>query len=452
MNPVRADDDADQPLLADLAGIDRVVLEPAGLDAVELVLGGALQGLPAWVGVPAAGEHVLTDRENTPVGRIAPDPDGRGVVDALRPLPVGTGPQWDPAVRRPAREVRADLETMVKGRSVLAVVVDDDVPARADLDAIVARAADRGSAAVLLAIPASRGFVPRGRRGRIGSAGRVRAVRSVGGDLEKALSAGPVIPVVVPLPGGRVELLDEILSGYGATETIRLAALRDRATVERLATLEASFEREVRAIYPPPSATEVIAAGRSTDASRPNSGAVIFFTGLSGSGKSTIARALCDDLADGGAAVTLLDGDEVRQHLSAELGFDAESRARNIDRIAYVASLIAASGGIAVAAPIAPFAAGRAAARSMVADRAVFLLVFVDTPLDVCEARDRKGLYAAARSGDITEFTGISSPYEVPVDADVVIDTLTTGVEDAVATIRAAVEARISPRSEEDGE
>ena len=118
--------------------------------------------------------------------------------------------------------------------------------------------------------------------------------------------------------------------------------------------------------------------------------------------------------------MTLLDGDEVRQVLSAGLGYDAASRAANIERIAYVAALVAEHGGIAIAAPIAPFAAGRQHARELAERHGAFLLVHVSTPLAVCEARDRKGLYARARAGEIADFTGISSPYEVPDDADVV--------------------------------
>ena len=169
---------------------------------------------------------------------------------------------------------------------------------------------------------------------------------------------------------------------------------------------------------------------------------LVVFTGLSGSGKSTIARSLVAELEDGGSRrVTLLDGDEIRQHLSAELGFDVASRERNVERIGWVAALVARHGGVAVAAPIAPFAASRARVRAMAeADGSAFLLVWVSTPLAVCEARDRKGLYARARAGDVKDFTGISSPYEEPVDAELVIDTTTTGVEEAVARVRAALE------------
>ena len=170
---------------------------------------------------------------------------------------------------------------------------------------------------------------------------------------------------------------------------------------------------------------------------------MVLFTGLSGSGKSTIARVLAEELEDDGRRVTLLDGDEVRQHLSAELGFDAASRERNVERIGWVAAEVARHGGIAVAAPIAPFASSRARVRAMAEPNGPFLLVWVSTPLDVCEARDRKGLYARARAGEVADFTGISSPYEEPEDADLVLDTSITGVEQAVASIRALLEERL---------
>ncbi len=168
----------------------------------------------------------------------------------------------------------------------------------------------------------------------------------------------------------------------------------------------------------------------------------MFFTGLSGSGKSTVARALAAELEDDGQGTTLLDGDEVRQHLSKGLGFDRESRETNVERIGYVAALVAKHGGIAVAAPIAPFAAGRAKVRAMAEDAgARFVLVHVSTPLEVCEARDRKGFYARARAGEIAEFTGISSPYEEPDDAELVIDTSVVSVDTAVGAVRAHLSA-----------
>jgi sulfate adenylyltransferase len=148
--------------------------------------------------------------------------------------------------------------------------------------------------------------------------------------------------------------------------------------------------------------------------SRPR-GAVVFFTGLSGAGKSTLAQALIARLLESSSRpVTLLDGDLVRKHLSKGLGFSREDRDANVTRIGFVASEIARHGGIAVAAPIAPFASARAEVRRLVEAAGEFIEVHVSTPLAVCEARDRKGLYARARSGELKQFTGISDPYEVP--------------------------------------
>ena len=166
--------------------------------------------------------------------------------------------------------------------------------------------------------------------------------------------------------------------------------------------------------------------------------ALIVFTGLSGSGKSTIARSLAESLRDDGAAnVHLLDGDAMRRRVSLGLGFDRASRNTNVTRIAEAAVEVAQSGGIAIAAPIAPFAESRGMARALAAGVAPFYLIYVSTPLEVCEARDRKGLYAKARTGEIAEFTGISSPYEVPVDADLVIDASLVSIESAVDQVKA---------------
>ncbi|MEP7034084.1 MAG: adenylyl-sulfate kinase [Dermatophilaceae bacterium] len=153
-------------------------------------------------------------------------------------------------------------------------------------------------------------------------------------------------------------------------------------------------------------------------------GLVVFFTGLSGSGKSTLARMLVEHLEDvGDRNVSLLDGDEVRRLLSSDLGFDRASRELNIERIGFVASEIARGGGIAVCAPIAPYALSRAAVRERVAAVGDLVLVHLATPLAECERRDVKGLYARARAGLIKDFTGVSDPYETPSDADLTIDT-----------------------------
>lgn len=169
-----------------------------------------------------------------------------------------------------------------------------------------------------------------------------------------------------------------------------------------------SVAKQLRQTYPP----------------RHRQGFTVFFTGLSGAGKSTIANVLLVKLLErGGRPVTLLDGDVVRKSLSSELGYSREHRDINIRRIGFVAKEITKNGGIAICAPIAPYDAVRKEVRNLIADYGGFVLVHIATPLEICELRDRKGLYAKARAGLLPYFTGISDPYEVPDDAEVVIDT-----------------------------
>jgi sulfate adenylyltransferase len=171
-------------------------------------------------------------------------------------------------------------------------------------------------------------------------------------------------------------------------------------------------------------------------------GLVLFFTGLSGSGKSTLARALMDKILEQGTrTITSLDGDVVRRNLSAGLTFSKADRETNIRRIGWVAAEISRHGGLAVASPIAPFDETRQQVRAMDEEAGgAFFLVHVATPLEECERRDRKGLYAKARRGEIPEFTGISSPYEVPTDADVVVDTtgrtIPNALEDVIQALK----------------
>jgi sulfate adenylyltransferase len=166
--------------------------------------------------------------------------------------------------------------------------------------------------------------------------------------------------------------------------------------------------RELKNVYPP----------------RSRQGFTVFFTGLPSAGKSTIANVLRTKLLEmGERPVTLLDGDIVRKHLSQELGFSRKDRNINISRIGFVASEITKNGGIAICAPIAPYDNIRKEVRKMIEPKGGFFLVYVATPLEVCEQRDRKGLYAKARAGIIKEFTGISDPYEEPADAEIRIDT-----------------------------
>ena len=169
---------------------------------------------------------------------------------------------------------------------------------------------------------------------------------------------------------------------------------------------------------------EVVEELRRSYPPRHRQGFTVLFTGLSGAGKSTLANALMVKLLElGGRSVTLLDGDLVRKHLSSELGFSKEHRDLNILRIGFVASEITKAGGVAICAPIAPYASIRRRVREMVEAYGAFVEIYVATPLEVCERRDTKGLYAKARAGLLTHFTGIDDPYEAPEDPDVVVHT-----------------------------
>jgi sulfate adenylyltransferase len=194
---------------------------------------------------------------------------------------------------------------------------------------------------------------------------------------------------------------------------------------------------------------EVIDELRRTHPPRHKQGFTVFFTGLSGSGKSTLANALLVRLLElGTRPVTLLDGDVVRKHLSSELGFSKEHRNLNVQRIGFVASEITKNGGVAICAPIAPYAKARHEVREMIEAYGMFVEVYVATPINVCETRDRKGLYALARAGKLKEFTGVSDPYEVPDDAELRIDTTDISPDEAVQRIVLKLEALglIGPR------
>ena len=181
---------------------------------------------------------------------------------------------------------------------------------------------------------------------------------------------------------------------------------------------------------------EVVKILRQTHPPRARQGFTIFFTGLSGSGKSTIANAIrIALLEEGSRTVTLLDGDYVRQHLSSELGFTKEHRDLNIKRISYVASEITKAGGVAVCAAIAPYINTRDYARKLITQYGGFVEVHVSTTLEACEARDRKGLYHKARQGLIKGFTGIDDPYEAPENPEVVMDTSLISVKQAAREI-----------------
>jgi sulfate adenylyltransferase len=243
--------------------------------------------------------------------------------------------------------------------------------------------------------------------------GLVRATRAAAGQLPDA------VVVTVPVPTHGDPDADHALG----VQVVEAFAAGD--PVHGLREDEGDLPPEIQAIVdhdrPPPE----------------HQGLVVFFTGLSGSGKSTLARALVDRVLEQGVrTVTSLDGDVVRRNLSAGLTFSREDRETNIRRIGWVAAEISRHGGLAVVSPIAPFDATRKHVRALVDDAGGgFFLVHVATPLEECERRDRKGMYAKARAGIIPEFTGISSPYEEPQDADVRVDTTGRTIEDALGEV-----------------
>jgi len=179
-----------------------------------------------------------------------------------------------------------------------------------------------------------------------------------------------------------------------------------------------------------PAVAEIL---NETSPPRFRQGLTIWFTGLSGSGKSTVAHALVERLAEFGRNVSMLDGDEIRTHLSKGLGFSKEDRDANINRVGYVAGLVAQHGGTTLCAVISPYREPRDNARK--SSRGNFVEVFCDTPIEVCEKRDVKGLYAKARAGEIKGFTGVDDPYEAPLNPEVTINTGELSVQECVDAI-----------------
>ena len=324
---------------------------------------------------------------------------------------------------------------------------------------------------VPLAVVAIEGTAPTC-AGHVGVVGPVRPLRGNSRRAFSALYVSPsatrtvlppetvTVPVDAPLTASDVATIKDLdrpvlflaLTGVGTPKELSASGLI-RATLSAASTLDDATvyavplasrptvrsddrfrDQVVRAYAPGPTVWTPVGEGPLSaevaavvEQDRPTGlrrGAVVFFTGLSGSGKSTIAQALCNDLIEtGGRSVTLLDGDRVRRNLSSGLSFSKQDRETNIERIAWVAAEVARHGGMAVCCPIAPFDRTRKLARQLAEEGgAAFVLVHVSTPIEVCADRDRKGLYARAMRGEIADFTGISSPYEVPEDADLRID------------------------------
>lgn len=410
---------------ADLGATRVATLDADGVDLLELVLSGAAPVTSLLRTLNADGSISpliqLNDGENTPLAYISGD-----TISALQPLARGVGPQWNAGLRRSAHDVQREVAA-VSGGGAIALAVHTP-PSTSELERAVAAVHATGADVLLIAALVSRTVPPNESAvRRVGPTGVARSVVAAATELSSRLSDVRVIPLIIPWPLNLARQLvdqegvaNQILKQYGASATIVGADQNVLSKTELAELLPAASRAEVERV-------------RSNRSVRP---AVILFTGLSGSGKSTIARAVAERLQDDGAAnVVLLDGDEMRRRISQDLGFDRASRNKNIERIAEAAALIASQGGIAIAAPIAPFIEGRARAREIASAVAPYLLVYISTPLEVCESRDRKGLYAKARTGEVKEFTGISSPYESPADADLVIDASLVPVERAVDQI-----------------
>ncbi|HEX6150283.1 adenylyl-sulfate kinase [Nocardioides sp.] len=370
---------------------------PRELDDLELLTTGALApltrfnepGSPVTLTLPPDLADVdvveLVDPEGLPLARVLP---GTGDVESL------THPQYG-AFRRLYLSP-AQVRERYAGRTFVPL---DDAP----YDAQLAALRETGPV-VLLAL-----------------VGHGTPALSAPALLRATLAAAAELPdaavVAVPASFHGHDFLQQVVDNYAAGDPVVVPGTADRHS-GRIAEI-------VRHDQPPPA----------------ERGLVLFFTGLSGSGKSTLARALMDlVLEQTDRAVTSLDGDVVRRHLSAGLTFSRADRETNIRRIGWVAAEISRHGGIAVCSPIAPFAETRQQVREMVEDAGgAFFLVHVATPLEECERRDRKGLYAKARRGEIPEFTGISSPYEEPDDAAVRVDTTGRTIEEALGEVTDAL-------------
>jgi sulfate adenylyltransferase len=378
-----------------------VVLDSAGIDLLELVRLGAQPSSALQRYLTDNTTVLLCDEENTPLSELSP-----AGVKHLRPLASGVGLAW-------SQELRQPVTSLAQHAHPTLALIAHLPPSNAELEALTARAKNLSAKSLLLCALVSRSPAV---DGEVQPSGLIRALTSAAEELKRSLPTCQITLLALPCPKGELNP-EDLARAYGATDVMTGA--------ER-------YSAEAPHGYPAGSADEIERA-RNTEWSK---GAVVFFTGLSGSGKSTVAAALAELLRDEGArGVALLDGDAMRRSISAGLGFDRASRNTNVQRLGAAAAELARAGGIAIAAPIAPFAEGRALARKA-AVGLPFLLVHISTPLEVCEQRDRKGLYVKARAGEISDFTGISSPYEAPDDADLVIDASAVSAYEAATQVK----------------
>jgi sulfate adenylyltransferase len=484
----------------DHASLPSLTLDAAQLGDLELILSGAFAPVPGFMSLADAAAvtagSALADGTPWPVPVTLQVPGGSVPVGAERILLAD--PEGTPLAVLAVTE-RADLDERDGWVQLAGPVTANRVPEHGSFRRLMispqaARAEFGGGPVLAFATTAPIGRRQAGQLRYLASelgarvlllpltGGRVQVVRQPESLIRAVLAAADSMPqgtMVIPVPlclpdevpqARRTALTAIVAAAYGATHLMTDAdldagplpaapipmlpsgdwAFDPQAEVWRpLSLIEPGSEigdltadqladmldtgAEVPAWFAGP---EVAAELRHARPPRSERGFVLFLTGLSGSGKSTIARDLRDLLAErSDRRVSLLDGDLVRSLLSAGLTFSREDRDLNIARIGYVAAEIAKHGGIAICAPIAPYAAARERVRQLVSEVGDFLLIHVATPVQVCEQRDRKGLYAKARAGLIGQFTGVSDPYEEPTDAIAVIDTSVVSREQASEAI-----------------
>jgi len=364
--------------------------------------------------VEAGGRLVITDRENSPIGSIAEAKVERSGSDTW----VQGRPEPYRAIPAPLRPLGSEASTGSPGPHRLVVVCQRPLM---KAEAIALRSEIDHDVDVLIVVPDA-GPTPDHLPAHV-------LLRCLRRDV-------PDIPVKSLPIAWREQVSDLALARATATakgaSRLQMLHTGDPGWRQLVADLQRTGDSPLRERV----STDVWAELTRWRPPRSRRGLVVFFTGLSGSGKSTLARMLVEHLdRDCDRSISLLDGDEVRRLLSSGLGFDRASRDLNIERIGFVASEIARTGGIAVCAPIAPYAVSRAEVRARIALVGDLVLVHLATPLEECERRDVKGLYAQARAGLITEFTGVSDPYETPTDAEITIDTTQRTPEESVAVV-----------------
>lgn len=397
-----------------------MVLSSSGLDNLELLLGGlygtSVYSLPGGFtpGAPVeltlettnetaesaleTGALLLTDPDGTPLARLRVTGSTKD-ADGLRTYLSGAVSALQPAEHSPVRHMRVNrpLWSSEYGGQPPLVVAFSSMPHADEVSSAALRAKTLGRSMWLLGLTATTDTPA--------LHDVLRELRRCEKNLDDTHAGMLVVPSYdKPSRIAGQSIGQYVLSQLGAEEVI-------------------DFTR-----------AEHLEAGGATHKHRSRArGLVVLFTGLSGSGKSTLARALSEQLRESDEReVTLLDGDDVRRFLTAGLGFSREDRNTNVERIGWVAGLVSKTGGVALCAPIAPFAESRQRVRALAESAGQYILVHVSTPLEECEKRDRKGLYAKARGGLIPDFTGIDSPYDIPHDADYVVDTSKTSVESAL--------------------